>query len=135
MLKQTLVAGIMGLGFMVSAPVMAHGGHGAHNHNHNWIQPARHCVSGNRVNQRQANQNRRIKQGVRSGALVKWERRELRQQQQRIKNAERRMLRDDCLTRDERNRLMNRLDRASQRIKQLKHNHVRRGNYGGRHHR
>lgn len=135
MLKQTLVAGIMGLSFMVSAPVMAHGGHGAHNHNHNWIQPARHCVPGHRVDRRQAKQNRRIKQGVRSGALVKWEKGELRQQQRRIKNAERRMRSDGCLTREENRRLLNRLDRASKRIYKLKHNHVRRGHFGGRHHR
>lgn len=133
MLKQALVIGIMGLGFMMSTSAMARP-HGAHN-NHNWIQPVRHCVPGHRVNQRQANQEHRIRQGARSGELVKWELKELREQQQRIQRTENRMRSDGCMTRDERDRLLSRLDRASQRIKQLKNNHIRRGHFGGRHYR
>lgn len=130
MLKQTLVIGIMGLGLIMSAPTMARS-HGAHN-DHNYIQPVRHCVSGKQVNKRQANQNRRIQQGKRSGELVPREVKQLRQQQRQIKKAERRMLSDGCLTRDERNRLLKRLNRASNKIYQLKHNNIRRGHFNNR---
>lgn len=127
MLKQTLVLGIMGLGLIMSTPTLARPYNNHHYNNHTWIQPVRHCVPGHRVNNRQARQKQRIRHGVNTGLLVRWEARELKQQQKRIKRAERRMRSDGCLTYDENRRLLNRLNRASNRIKQLKHNHVRRG--------
>lgn len=132
MLKYTLVAGIISLGFIVSTPAMARGGHDfqriypVHN-NHNHHQPVRHCVSGKQINKRQKQQRRRIQQGVRSGALVKWEEQQLNKQQRNIRKTENRMRRSDhCLTRNEFNQLMNRLDRASNKIRKLKSNNKRR---------
>ncbi len=137
MLKQTLVVGIMSLSFIISAPAMAHGNHDSQrispaNHS-NYHQPARHCVPGHRINNRQDRQRSRIRHGVRSGQLVHWEKAQLKQQQRRIKNKENRMRRDGCLTRHEFNKLMNRLDRASHKIRALKSNNVRRhhGNHRG----
>ncbi|CAA6803713.1 MAG: Unknown protein [uncultured Thiotrichaceae bacterium] len=133
MLKQTLVVGIMSLSFIISAPAMARGNHDSqrisptnHHANHHQPRHARHCVPGHRINNRQDRQRSRIRQGVRSGQLVHWEREQLKQQQRRIKNKENRMRRDGCLTRDESRRLMNRLDRAGQKIRALKSNNIRR---------
>lgn len=130
MLKQTLVAGIMSLGFIISAPAMAHSSHDSQTiyptHSHNNYQPARHCVPGHRIDNRQDRQRHRIRQGVRSGKLVHWEKKQLKKQQRRIRHKESRMRSDGCLTRHEFNKLMNRLDRASHKIRALKSNHIRR---------
>ncbi|MEZ5535490.1 MAG: hypothetical protein R3F02_07665 [Thiolinea sp.] len=132
MLKQTIVTGIVGVAMIMTTPAMARP---HNNHNFERIHPVRHCVSGQQINNRQARQNRRINQGVRSGELVNWEERELRQEQRQIRKAERRMRSDGCMSRPEFNRLMSRLDRASDRIYQLKNNHLRRGHFNHRRHR
>ncbi len=139
MLKQTLITGIMGLGMVLGTASMASPYYGSHHGDYNYIQPIQptnqYCVSGQRIDRRQASQKRRIDSGVRKGLLVEWEKRELRQEQRRIKKAERRMRSDGCLTRSERNRLMKRLDRASDRIRQLKQNHIHHNNVRYRPHR
>lgn len=130
MLKQTLVIGIVGLGMAISTPSMARPHHhGPHYNDYQHIQPVRHCVPGYRVDKRQANQKRRINRGIRKGLIIKWEKRELKQQQRQIRKAERRMRADGCLTRKENHRLLNRLNHVSDRIDQLTHNHLRRGGH------
>nr|CAA6821501.1 MAG: Unknown protein [uncultured Thiotrichaceae bacterium] len=134
MLKHTLVAGIMSLSFIISAPATARSGH-----NYERIQPANHhyqprrhhCVAGHKINNRQANQRYRIRNGVERGKLVGWEKVTLKKQQRRIRKAEKRMRADGCLTRKEFRRLMNRLDNAGGQIRSLKSNNVR----SYRHHR
>ncbi|MGB1256856.1 MAG: hypothetical protein ACPG51_13400 [Thiolinea sp.] len=118
---------------------MSHSYHGHHSHEFEVIQPviqpAQHCVSGQQIDNRQARQKRRIRKGIRQGKLVGWEITRLKQQQRRIRKAERRMRNSGhCLTRHEVNKLMHKLDRAGNKIRNLKRNNVRRG-YGHHHHR
>nr|PID33975.1 MAG: hypothetical protein CR976_02740 [Thiotrichales bacterium] len=136
MLKNTIIASVIGLGFIVSAPAMAHGNHDFESiqpANHYHHQPARHCLSGHRIDKRQVKQRNRIRDGVQSGRLVHWEKKQLNKQQRRIRRKENRMRSDGCLTRYEFNKLMNLLDQASHRIRELKSNHIRNHNCYNRH--
>ena len=76
------------------------------------------------VDQRQDNQERRIEQGERSGALTRGEANRLDRQQNRIDRAEDRdrAAHDGRLTRGERARLEARENRASAHIYRAKHN-------------
>jgi hypothetical protein len=87
----------------------------------------------NRLEQRIDRQHDRIRHGIRSGELTRWEAKKLRKQHRRIVKLEDRYMRDGRLDRYERRKLANRLDRASERIRDLKHNDYRRS--GRDHHR
>lgn len=80
-----------------------------------------------RVDQRQANQLRRIDQGVATGRLTPREARHLQHGQRRVARMERRAKADGVVTRRERARLRAAQNRQDQRIYALKHNH--RSNY------
>lgn len=78
----------------------------------------------NQVNRRQARQQRRIGQGVRSGQLTRREAGHLERQQRRINRQKRRDMarHHGHLTRREQARLNRRQNRASRRIFRKKHN-------------
>lgn len=73
------------------------------------------------VNQRQHNQQDRIKQGVRSGQLTKEERKGLRSEQKAIRQEERAYKADGKLTKEERKDLHQDLNDLSKDIYQEKH--------------
>lgn len=74
------------------------------------------------IQRREQNQERRIDQGVASGALTPGEAGRLEAQQARIKQREERMKSDGVLTRSERRRLTREQDRANRTIYRKKHN-------------
>ena len=80
-----------------------------------------------RVERRMDKQHRRIKQGVRSGELTRYETRKLRKQQRRIAKMKYRFMYDGYLNRHESRKLQYKLDAASDRIYRFKHNHKTRG--------
>lgn len=94
---------------LLAMPVFA--GHGA---NH-----------ADRLEQRIDRQHDRIRHGIRSGELTRWEARKLRKQHRRIVRLEDRYLRDGRLDRQERRKLRHKLDKASERIYEFKHNEHR----------
>lgn len=73
------------------------------------------------IQKRMRNQERRIDQGVQSGELSPKEAGKLEAEQARIRQAETRMKSDGNLTTQERNRLHNMQDRASDHIYRQKH--------------
>ncbi len=101
---------IAGLGFLVAAEV-AYGQSQAPNTGTN--DPG--------IQQRMQNQERRIDQGVQSGALTPKEAGKLEAEQARIRQTEERMKSDGNLTAKERERLHNMQDRASNHIYRQKH--------------
>lgn len=74
------------------------------------------------INQRQDRQHRRIRQGVRSGELVRKEAQRLRKQQRHIADLERNFRADGRFNKKERQIIVSKLDNASERIYKLKHN-------------
>ncbi len=74
------------------------------------------------VQQREANQQQRIEQGVRSGQLTPREAGRLEAQQARIQQSEARMKADGNLTPRERAKLTREQNRASRNIYRKKHN-------------
>jgi hypothetical protein len=74
-----------------------------------------------RIDQRQANQERRIDQGVASGELNARETRRLERQQNRIERAETQAKSDGVVTKQERAGLHHMQDRASHNIRHQKH--------------
>ena len=122
MLKQLLTAGIISAGLMATTPLLAYGnnngGHGASN-NHR-------CMSGNKIDRRQANQRNQIKRGERKGQLVRWEVKKLQRMQRDIKRVERQMRKSGrCLTKREVRKLDRKLDRAGRTIRKLNNNRFR----------
>jgi len=101
---------------MIGLPAMAH-----HDHGRNGIQ------------QRMDRQELRIERGVRNGGLTRHEAKQLYKQRKQFRKLQRKLRGDGVLTRSERRRLQNRLDKNSQWIRKLNHNDQRRGY--GRHHR
>jgi hypothetical protein len=85
-----------------------------------------------RVDQREANQERRIRQGVNSGQLTPREANRLENQQDRIDRAEDRARADGKVTAQERARLNGMQDRASRDIAREKHDRQRDLNRDGR---
>lgn len=79
-------------------------------------------VENARVNRRQNKQARRIENGWRNGQLTRFEYDTLQRQQRRIERKERRFKRDGHLDQREVNRLLNMQDRASDAIREAKHN-------------
>jgi hypothetical protein len=73
------------------------------------------------VDRREHRQQRRIRQGVKSGSLTKREAGRLQAQQARTRRIERRAKADGTVTRRERARLQHRENRTSRRIYRQKH--------------
>ncbi|MBL8429597.1 MAG: hypothetical protein JNJ95_06885 [Dechloromonas sp.] len=84
------------------------------------------------VDQRQANQERRIDQGVASGSLTQREANRLDRGQDRVDNMENRAKSDGVVTRGERARLNQAQDRQSARIYRQKHDRQHDYNHNGR---
>ncbi len=74
------------------------------------------------VNERQDRQQHRIRKGIRSGDLTRWEARKLKKQQRRIEYRVQDFLEDGRLSHKERHILKRKQDKASQRIREFKHN-------------
>jgi hypothetical protein len=85
-----------------------------------------------RVDQRQANQERRIDQGVDSGSLTQREANRLERGQQRVDNIEARAKSDGVVTPRERARLHQAQDTQSRRIYAQKHDRQHDYNHNGR---
>jgi len=77
------------------------------------------------IDHRQANQQRRIDQGIRSGALTAQEAARLERGQARIERMESRALADGKMTPRERRRIMHALDVQSRHIYHEKHDRQR----------
>lgn len=75
-----------------------------------------------RIDRREANQQRRINQGVRSGSLSPRETYRLQRQQANLNAQESRFKSDGRFTRRERSIVRHRLDRSSRAIYRAKHN-------------
>lgn len=67
-------------------------------------------------------QHHRIENGIDSGELTRKEVKKLRRENRKIRKMTRRFREDGVLTKQERNKISNRLDRASDRIWAFKHN-------------
>lgn len=143
MFKQFIFSSIIGAGLIFAGPTMAHNGHG-HHHDmqviHPIVQPTHHpakrCVSGKKVDQIQAQQKRSIKKGIRKGKLVAWEIQRVRTQQRTIRQTEKRLRNSGkCLTKKEAKKLIKQLERAGNKIRNLKRNYVRWGHNQRRHNR
>lgn len=83
------------------------------------------CLAGTndpRIQRREQNQERRIDQGVESGALTPKETGHLEAEQTKIKQDEERMKADGNMTRKERAKLTREQNRASRDVYRLKHN-------------
>jgi uncharacterized membrane protein YebE (DUF533 family) len=74
-----------------------------------------------RIDQRQANQERRIEQGVRSGELTPHETRKLERGQAKVRRMEARVKADGVVTAQERRQITREQDRQSERIAHEKH--------------
>ena len=85
-----------------------------------------------RVDQRQANQEQRIDQGIASGSLTQREANRLDRGQQRVDNMENRAKADGVVTRGERAHLHQAQDRQSARIYRQKHDRQHDYNHNGR---
>ena len=85
-----------------------------------------------RVDQRQANQEQRIDQGVASGSLTQREANRLERGQQHVDNMENRANADGVVTRGERARLHQAQDAQSARIYRQKHDRQHDYNHNGR---
>jgi hypothetical protein len=85
-----------------------------------------------RVDQRQANQERRIDQGVASGSLTQREANRLERGQQHVSNMENRAKADGVVTRRERARLNHAQNVQSRRIYAQKHDRQHDFNHDGR---
>lgn len=84
-----------------------------------------------RVEQRQANQERRIEQGEASGALTQREANRLERGQQHVENMENRARADGVVTQRERARLHQAQDVESRRIDRQKHDRQHDFNHDG----
>jgi len=141
MFKSALMTGLIGISVLASGAAFAEGQHhgGYHhggNHSGGFINirimpppppPRPRCVPGNLVDDMQADQAGRIRDGRRSGDLTQSEVATLNAQQDRIAAAERRMRSDGCLTLAERNDLVARLEAAARDIYRERNDHERRG--------
>lgn len=77
---------------------------------------------GGHLHQRLERQQYRIEKGIDSGALTRKEAKKLRRQQRKIRMMVRHFREDGVLTRAERHKVRDKLDRASDRIWAFKHN-------------
>lgn len=86
---------------------------------------AQPCLAGAntpRIDQRQENQDRRIEQGLESGALTQREANRLEHQQMRIEHQEAAAKADGVVTNGERARLTHQQNKANRNIARKKHN-------------
>lgn len=74
------------------------------------------------IEQRQWNQQRRIRQGIHSGSLTPGEAARLEREQFRAERLERRLKADGDFTRRDRARVQHRLNQSSRHIYRAKHN-------------
>ena len=74
-----------------------------------------------RIDQREANQQKRIDQGVKSGALNEKEARRLEKGQQRVQKAEDKAMADGKVTGKERRKIEHMQDKQSKKIYREKH--------------
>lgn len=86
-----------------------------------WAQAASSPAATPGVDQRQANQDKRIDQGVASGSLTARETQRLEREQATVNRAEYKAKADGTVTRQERRRLNNMQDRRSRAIARQKH--------------
>lgn len=84
------------------------------------------------IDQRQANQERRIDQGIASGSLTQREANRLERGQQRVDNMENRAKADGVVTRQERARINHAQNVQSERIYGQKHDRQHDYNHNGR---
>ncbi len=84
------------------------------------------------IDQRQANQEQRIQQGVQSGSLTPREAARLEQGQTHVQNMENRAKADGVVTAGERARIQNAQDNQSKRIAKQKHDRQQDYNHNGR---
>lgn len=77
------------------------------------------------IDQRQANQEQRIDQGIADGQLTQHEAKKLEQQQHHIDNMENKAKSDGVVTKKERARLHAAQDKASKKIYRQKHDRQR----------
>lgn len=85
-----------------------------------------------RVDQREANQEARIQQGVASGSLTGNEAKRLENGQQRVQNMEAQAKSDGVVTKQERAKLHHAQDAQSQRVFRQKHDRQHDYNHNGR---
>lgn len=85
-----------------------------------------------RIDQRQANQQQRIDQGVQSGALTQQEAARLERGQQHVQNLENKAVADGRVTAKERARIEHAQDVQSKRIYRQKHDRQHDLNHDGR---
>ncbi len=78
-----------------------------------------------RIDQRQANQEKRIEQGVQSGQLTGKEAARLEKGQQHVENMENRATKDGVVTKKERRRIEHAQDQQSRKIYHQKHDRQR----------
>lgn len=90
--------------------------------NHNYDGRGQNHHASNKIDDRQQNQRRRIRQGVESGALAKGEAKRLRQEQRHIAQLEADFRADGRLNRKESAILLAKLKTSSDRIYNKKHN-------------
>jgi len=74
-----------------------------------------------RIDQRQANQDKRIEQGVKSGELTKKEAARLEKGQARVQKMEKKAMADGKMTKKEKARIEHAQDVQSRKIKREKH--------------
>lgn len=86
------------------------------------IQNASADIDTPRIDNRQANQQRQIEQGIHSGALTNREATRLQHQQDRIEHMEQRAEADGIVTRHENARLTHQQNKADRTIARKKHN-------------
>lgn len=87
-----------------------------------WAQPSFAGLETPRIDDRQANQARRIEQGQASGALTEREANRLEHQQMRIDHQEGAAKADGVVTNAERARLTHQQNKANRNIARKKHN-------------
>lgn len=81
------------------------------------------------IHDRRMNQKKRIRKGIRKNQLARFEVRQLRKQQRRIANRLDYFKSDGHLSRYERAKIHNMLDRASRNIREKRHNQYVRGRH------
>ncbi len=114
----------------IALPVYAgHGGQGHGGQGHGG-----HGHGENRLLDRIDRQHERIKQGAKSGELTRKEVKILKRQQHKIRHLSRHFREDGYLGKKERRILRRKLDRASDNIRELKHNDVYRYAHRNRRH-
>ncbi|MCB1528602.1 MAG: hypothetical protein KDJ45_12990 [Hyphomicrobiaceae bacterium] len=126
--KLLLTATALAIGFATaSAPASAADYSKRHYHGSNTVK---HSVGVSRkIDARQANQARRIRQGVRTGKLTRLEAVRLKTQQAYIRQLERSAKRDGVITKRERARILSAQRSANRAIYAQKHDRQTRGKW------